>query len=117
MPDETVYFVERHNETIFGFKRDYEEVKLQRNGLGFFGGTFPDGLTTIKGVPVSATVRVLLRTPIQGYGDGAVIASTQSAPDGTWRIEGLHTHLKYDVVARYEGQKDTIMSNVSPALM
>lgn len=117
MADEVVYSVEHHPESIFYFRRDYEEVKLSRNGLGFFGGTFPDGLTTINGAPVAAVVRVLLRTPIQGYGDGSVIASTQSAPDGTWLIEGLHTHLKYDVVSRYAGKNDVIMSNVSPALM
>lgn len=117
MPDEVVYFVEHHAEVVYGFKRDYEQVQLSRVGLGYFAGSFPDGLTTIKGVPVSASVRVLLRTPIQGYGDGVVVATTQSAPDGTWLIEGLHTHLKYDVVARYNGEKDVIMSNVSPVIM
>mgnify|MGYP003597749763 CR=1 FL=1 len=117
MPEEVIYHVEHHAETTFGFKRDYEQVQLPRNGLGYFAGSFPDGLTTIKGVPVSAEVRVLLRTPIQGYGDGVVVASTQSAPDGTWRVEGLHTHLKYDVVARYFGERDTIASDVTPELM
>lgn len=112
-----VYALDVIVESHFGFNRPYEEVQLQANGLGYFAGSFPDGLTTIKGVPVSASVRVLLRTPIQGYGDGVVVASTQSAADGTWRIEGLHTHLKYDVVARHNNERDTIASNVSPSLM
>ena len=116
MPDK-IFDVTRVDKISIPFNRNYSEFKLALNGLGFFGGTFPDGLTTIKGAPVSATVRVLLRTPIQGYGDGAVVASTQSAPDGTWRIEGLHTHLKYDVVARYAGENDTIASNVTPSMM
>lgn len=112
-----VYALDVIVESHFGFNRPYEEVQLQANGLGYFAGSFPDGLTTIKGVPVSASVRVLLRTPIQGYGDGVVVATTQSNQDGTWQIDGLHTHLKYDVVARYNGEKDVIMSNVSPEIM
>lgn len=112
-----IYALDVIVESQFGFKRRYDQVQLQANGLGFFGGTFPDGLTTIDGAPVAAVVRVILRTPIQGYGDGALVASTQAAPDGTWLIEGLHTHLKYDVVARYAGKNDVIMSNVTPSLM
>lgn len=99
------------------FTRSYVEVKIPLNGLGYFGGTFPDGLTTIAGKPISATIRVVLRTPINGYGDGVLVATTQSNPDGTWRINGIPTHLKYDVIARYDGENDVIMSNVSPALM
>lgn len=116
MPEEVIYHVEHHAETTFGFKRDYEQVQLPCNGLGYFAGTFPDGITSIKGVPVSAIVRVLLRTPIQGYGDGVVVATMRSGADGTWRIDGLHTHLRYDVVARYAGENDVIMSNVAPAI-
>lgn len=112
-----VFDVATINRASIPFARSYVEVKIPLNGLGYFGGTFPDGLTTIAGKPISALVRVLLRTPINGYGDGAVVATTQSAPDGTWRIDGIHTHLKYDVVARYDGENDVIMSNVSPALM
>ena len=51
MPEEVIYHVEHHAEITFGFKRDYEQVQLPRNGLGYFAGSFPDGLTTIKGVP------------------------------------------------------------------
>ena len=104
-------------EAAIGFIREYEEFKLPLNGLGFFGGTFPDGITTIAGKPISALIRVVLRTPVKGYGDGALVATTQSLEDGTWRIEGIPTHLKYDVIARYDGENDVIMSNVSPALM
>ena len=83
-------------------------------GDGYLAGEFPDGITTVEGVPVSATVRILCRPEADALGDGVVVAQVQSAPDGTWRVDGLNPALKYDVVGRKAGLKDVIMSNVQP---
>ena len=65
-------------------------------------------------VPTSATVRVLYRAESGLLGDGLLIAEVESAPDGTWRVDGLNPALRYDVVGRKAGLKDVIMSNVQP---
>lgn len=83
-------------------------------GNGCLAGSFPDGTTTIEGVPTSAEVRVLLRKPSGEAGDGVVVAVTQSAPDGTWMVDGLNPDLRYDVVGRKAGFNDVIMANVAP---
>lgn len=116
MPDE-IYIVERKNEGRSGFTRNYEGFQLALTGNGYFAGTHPNGLTTIKGVPTSAVVRVLLRAEPGSFSDGAVIATTVSAANGTWRINNIPMGFKYDIVARVAGEKDVIVSNVSPATM
>lgn len=83
-------------------------------GNGYLAGEFPGGITTVDAVPVSATVRVLYRPVPGSLGDGLLIAEVQSAPDGTWRVDGLNPALRYDVVGRKAGLKDVIMSNVQP---
>lgn len=115
--DERIFKVEYRHEGLIPFRRNYEEYKLPRNGIGYLAGAFPDGLTTLKGAPVSANVRVILRSTVDGYGDGTVVAKVKSAADGTWRVDNLPINLKYDVIARYAGENDVIMSNVSPATM
>ena len=89
---------------------------LPSAGNGFLAGQFPDGITTVDGTPVSATVRVLYRPASGEPGDGAVVAEVQSAPDGSWRVDGLNTALRYDVVGRKAGHNDVIMANVTPAV-
>lgn len=84
-------------------------------GAGYLAGEYPDGLTTVDGVPVAATVRAIIRSSMPAV-DGVVVAEVQSSPDGTWRIDGLDPALKYDVVARTEGHNDVIVSGVSPAI-
>lgn len=88
-----------------------------RRGSGYLAGEFPDGITTVGGVPVGAEVRILYRTETGEPGDGLVVASTRSATDGTWRVEGLDISLKYDVVGRKEDRNDVIMAGVTPAPM
>lgn len=85
-----------------------------RPGAGYLAGNDPGGLTTVENVPVSATVRVLLRTASGHPGDGVLVAQVQSASDGTWLVTGLDPALKYDVVGRYAGRNDVIAANVSP---
>lgn len=83
-------------------------------GDGYLAGEFPDGITTVEGVPVSATVRILLRPEADALGDGVVVARVQSAADGTWRVDGLDPALKFDVIARKANYNDVIVSGVSP---
>lgn len=116
MADE-IFIVDRINEGRIGWRRNYDLFELSLTGNGYFSGKSPNGITSIKGVPTSASVRVLLRTNQGAAGDGAVIASTVSAANGTWRINGIPLGFKYDIVARVAGEKDVIVSNVSPATM
>ena len=89
---------------------------MERSGVGYLAGEFPGGITTIDGVPAAATVRVLYRPASGAAGDGVVVAEVQSAPDGTWIVEGLNPALKFDVVGRKAGFNDVIMANVTPAV-
>ncbi len=88
--------------------------RLPARGNGYLAGTYPGGITTVDGVPVKATVRVLYRPASDALGDGAVVAEVQSAVDGTWRVDGLDPSLKFDVVGRKLGFNDVIAANVSP---
>ena len=89
---------------------------LPPRGNGYLAGEFPDGITTVGGTPVAATVRVLYRPEAGEPGDGVVVAEVQSDPDGTWRVDGLNPALTYDVVARYGGQNDVMMAGITPAV-
>lgn len=85
------------------------------SGHGYLAGNLPDGLTMVEGVPTSATIRVHLRADGQP-GDGMLVAETTSAEDGTWLVQNLDPDLKFDVICRYPGYNDMILSNVSPVL-
>ena len=89
---------------------------LPPRGNGYLAGEYPGGTTTVEGAPQSATVRVLYRPAEGRLGDGVVVASTTSAPDGTWRVDGLDPTLRYDVVGRKGGFNDVIVANVQPAV-
>lgn len=84
------------------------------SGPGFLAGTFPGGITSVEGVPTTATVRVSYRPVAGGASDGVLIAQVQSAPDGTWRVDGLDPALKFDVICRKDGYNDMILSDISP---
>ncbi len=86
----------------------------RHSGSGYLAGSFPDGITKVEGVPASASVRVLLRAPDGEPWDSMVIATTQSAPDGTWIVGNLDPSMRYDVVVRHAGFNDLILSNVTP---
>lgn len=85
------------------------------SGQGYLAGDLPDGLTQVEGVPTSATIRVHLRR--DGLpGDGMLVAETTSAEGGNWLIPHLNPDMKFDVICRYPGYNDMILSNVSPVL-
>ena len=98
-----------HSEKRFG-------MNYPNPGTGFLAGECPGGITTVEGVPAQAEVRVLWRGPVGHPSDGILVAKTQSAPDGTWRVDGQDPALKFDVVGRKDGFNDVIMADVSPAV-
>ena len=85
-------------------------------GNGYLAGEHPGGTTTVDGVPQSAQVRVVVRDPKNGPYDGFVAARAHSAPDGTWRVDGLNPNLRNDVIGRKDGFNDVIVSNVQPVV-
>jgi hypothetical protein len=91
--------------------RKYENPEY---GDAFLGGEFPEGTTTVEGVPTAASIKVFYRAPGMHF-DGLQAAETHSGDDGTWFVGGLYSHLRYDVVARLEGRNDVIVSNVQAA--
>ena len=84
-------------------------------GPGFFAGEAPDGLTTIAGTPTSAQVRVYWRDPADPQAPDALVASTQSAADGTWQIAGLNPALRYVVRAQKSQFDDVTVVGAMPA--
>lgn len=100
-------------EFIHPFFIEYTPYRPPR-GAGYLAGEFPGGTTTADGVPLSATVRVLLRKT--GAGDGTLVAQTRSSADGTWRVDGLDPTAKYDVVGRSDNFNDVIVANVTPSI-
>lgn len=88
-----------------------------QGGNGYLAGTFPDGITSVEGVPTKAVVRVLYRPEGGQPGDGYVMAEVESAEDGSWRVEGLDPNLYFDVVGRKFGFNDVIVAGVRPSIM
>ena len=84
-------------------------------GPGFFAGEAPDGLTTIAGTPTSAQVRVYWRDPADPQAPDALVASTQSAVDGTWQIAGLNPALRYVVRAQKSQFDDVTVVGAAPS--
>lgn len=86
-----------------------------RGGVGFLCSTFPDSTAMIEGVPTGGMeIRVLYRPSIDVLGDSILVATTMTAQDGSWRVNNLNPELRFDVVCRYNGFKDEIMSNIQP---
>ena len=84
-------------------------------GSGFFAGEAPDGLTTIAGTPTSAQVRVYWRDSADPDAPDVLVASTQSAADGTWRITGLNPALRYVVRAQKSQFDDVTVVGAAPS--
>lgn len=84
-------------------------------GPGFFAGEAPDGLTTIAGTPTSAQVRVYWRDPAEPDAPDVLVASTQSAADGTWQIAGLNPALRYVVRAQKSQFDDVTVVGAMPS--
>lgn len=100
---------------VINLARPFDPTTL--HGDGYLAGEYPDGITSIEGAPVAATVRVLLRGTPGTPEDGLVVATTESSAAGTWLVYGLNPALRYDVVGRHADFNDTIMSNVQPRVV
>jgi len=78
-------------------------------GGGYIAGEAP-GIVTSNGAPARRTVEVRHRVT------RTVVATTFSAPDGTYRIDGLDPNQEFDVIARdwTNTYNDVIVSRVKP---
>lgn len=79
------------------------------SGAGYIAGESP-GLVTVNDVPSAREVEIRhRRTRI-------IVATTFSAPDGTYRIDNLNPDQEFDVIARdWSGTyNDVIVSRVKP---
>lgn len=83
-------------------------------GNGSFSSTFPEHIVSVEGVPAIGEIRILLRKGYAGFGDGVLVATTNTTISGEWRIDGLNPDYYYDVVCRVDGYNDLIFSNIQP---
>lgn len=87
---------------------------IRLNGPGYLGGDFPDYVTKVEGVPAQTEILVFLHREVGQPGDGKLIARLTTFQSGSWRVDNLNPDLRYDVVCRYPGYKDEILSNIQP---
>lgn len=87
---------------------------IKLSGNGYLGGDFPDYITKVEGVPAQTEILVFLHREPNQPGDGKLIARLTTFQSGAWRVDNLNPDLRYDVVCRYPGYKDEIMSNIKP---
>lgn len=81
------------------------------SGTGFLAGEFPDGRTTVNGVPTSASVKAFY---VLESGDWQLAGQATSNPDGTWLIGGINHDLRFSVVGQLDGYNDVVMANIKP---
>lgn len=84
-------------------------------GPGYFAGEPPNGLTTVAQVPVAAQVRVYWRDPDDDAAPDVLVASTDSAADGTWQITGINPELQYVIQGIKAGYNDVSINGCVPA--
>lgn len=77
-------------------------------GNGYLGGDFPDYVTKVEGVPTQTEIIVFEHEGCE------LVRKIQSENTGAWRVDNLNPDLRYDVVCRYAGYKDEIISNIKP---
>lgn len=89
-------------------------ASLMLSGNGYLGGDFPDYVTKIEGTPTKTEILVLVHGEMGSDGDGQMVSHIETLDTGSWRVDNLNPDLRYDVVCRYPGYKDEIMSNIKP---
>ena len=94
--------------------REYSSYRMRPKQAGYFESSYPEYITAEQGVPTIAEILVFLRVDTGHEGAGYLVATTHSAVDGTWRIDGLNPDYHYDVVCRKQGYNDIIFANISP---
>lgn len=102
----------------FVFEDTVKPIKMRTyvnlTGNGYLGGDFPDYVTKVEGVPAQTEILVFLHRDPGDPGDGKLIKRLTTFQSGSWRVDNLNPDLRYDVVCRYPGYKDEIMSNIKP---
>ena len=78
------------------------------SGNGYLGGDFPDYVTKVEGVPAQTEIIIF------EHDTGELVRRLITEVTGSWRVNHLNPDLFYDVVCRYQGYKDEIVSNVKP---
>lgn len=80
-------------------------------GNGFIAGTLPVGIVRVNSEPSAREVEVRHRETRK------VVATVQSAADGTYRLDNLNTAETFDVIGRdwKHIYNDVIVSRVTPA--
>lgn len=87
---------------------------IKPTGKGYLGGDFPDYVTKVEGIPTQTEILVFLHRDPSEPGDGKLIKRLTTFQSGSWRVDNLNPDLHYDVVCRYPGYKDEIISNIKP---
>lgn len=87
---------------------------IKFEGPGYLGGDFPDYVTKVEGAPAQTEILVFLHRNPGEPGDGKLIKRLTTFQSGSWRVDNLNPDLSYDVICRYPGYKDEIMSNIKP---
>ena len=90
------------------------KIYVNLTGMGYLGGDFPDYVTKVEGAPAQTEILVFLHRDPGDPGDGKLIKRLTTFQSGSWRVDNLNPDLRYDVVCRYPGYKDEIISNVKP---
>jgi len=102
----------------FIFEDTVKPIKMRTyvnlTGNGYLGGDFPDYVTKVEGVPAQTEILVFLHRNPGDPGDGKLIKRLTTFQSGSWRVDNLNPDLRYDVVCRYDGYKDEIVSNIQP---
>lgn len=81
---------------------------LMLSGNGYLGGDFPDYVTKVEGVPTKTEIIIF------EHNTGESVRRVITEVTGSWRVDNLNPDLFYDVICRYQGYKDEIVSNVKP---
>lgn len=68
----------------------------------------------VTSAPLNLNTLVFLHRNSGDPGDGKLIKRLTTFQSGSWRVDNLNPDLRYDVVCRYTGYKDEIMSNIKP---
>ncbi len=78
------------------------------SGSGYLGGDFPDYVTKVEGVPTKTEILVFERSTSQ------LVQHIKTEITGSWRVSDLNPDLRFDVICRFDGYKDEVISGVQP---
>lgn len=80
----------------------------------YLSGDAPEYVTKVENVATATEILVFIHAEFGDPLSGQLVAHIKTDNDGSWRVDNLNPDLRYDVVCRYTGYKDEIMSNIKP---